>query len=162
MEILLAFNCSCTRCASGSNTTETSSLRCMFVVSRANHSFPHVFRFSRRRLESVCVESARKLGISCAAVVRFRGGPKDWVGPQLDPAELAAQLAGCRKRCPGELAWRVRMKERTPVPPQPAKQLASQKPEGRRDISDSILYYIILYFVLVFLIISGQEGHIEA
>ena len=32
-----------------------SSLRCMLVVPRANHSFQHVFRFSRRRLESVCV-----------------------------------------------------------------------------------------------------------
>ena len=27
----------------------------MLVVHRANPSFPHVFRFSRRRLESVCV-----------------------------------------------------------------------------------------------------------
>ena len=32
-----------------------SSFRCMLVVPRANHSFQHVFRFSRRRLESVCV-----------------------------------------------------------------------------------------------------------
>ena len=32
-----------------------SSLRCMLVVHQANPSFPHVFRFSRRRLESVCV-----------------------------------------------------------------------------------------------------------
>ena len=32
-----------------------SSLRCMLVVYRANPSFPHVFRFFRRRLESVCV-----------------------------------------------------------------------------------------------------------
>ena len=32
-----------------------SSLHCMLVVPRANHSFQHVFRFSRRRLESVCV-----------------------------------------------------------------------------------------------------------
>ena len=34
-----------------------SSLSCMLVVHRANPSFPHVFRFSRRRLESVCVSS---------------------------------------------------------------------------------------------------------
>ena len=33
----------------------SSSFRCMLVVSRANPSFLHVFRFSRRRLESVCV-----------------------------------------------------------------------------------------------------------
>ena len=32
-----------------------SSLHCMLVVPRANHSFQHVFRFFRRRLESVCV-----------------------------------------------------------------------------------------------------------
>ena len=33
----------------------SSSFRCMLVVPRANHSFQHVFRFFRRRLESVCV-----------------------------------------------------------------------------------------------------------